>query len=209
MKKLTIILLAALFPFLCLAEQKAITDTGDEVILYDDGTWSYINKETGAKKSIPTNDLEFNKGENLTFLLKSKKNDVGLWINPKKWSFKKSASNEDAEYELQLKGQDLYGMIITEKMSIPLETLVDVALENARGVAPDIAVVHKEYRMVNGNKVIQMQMNGTLQGIKVVYFGYYFSNEKGSTQVLAYTSQGLFEGFRKETVDYLNGFIVN
>ncbi len=210
MKKIMfIIIISIIFPIFCMAEQKAITDTGDEVILYDNGTWKFLNNDKHVSKTIPTNKSHFKKGGELTFLLKSPKNNIGLWINPEKWLFQKAVSNKEAEYELQLKGQDLYGMIITEKMVIPIESLVDLAVQNAKNAAPDIRVVQKEYRIVNGNKIIQMQMKGTLQGIKVVYFGYYNADKNGSTQILTYTSQGLFEGFRNEAVDFLNGFIVS
>lgn len=209
MKIFILVIILIAFPVFCMAEQKAITDTGDEVVLYDDGTWKYLNKDSQAGKTIPTNESEFKKGDELSFLLKSQKNNIGLWIDPKKWSFKKAVSNDAAEYELQLKGQDLYGMIITEQMSIPLESLAELAYQNAVNAAPDIKIVHKEYRIVNGNKIIQMQMKGTLQGINLVYFGYYFSNEKGATQILTYTSQGLFDSFRQEAINFLNGLVVN
>ncbi len=207
MKKFIFVFIVFLSPFICFAEQKAITDKGEEVILYDDGTWEYLNKSQDESSKISINNREFTKLKNATFLLKSKKNNIGLWIDPKKWKFKKAVSNEAAEYELSLKGKDLYGMIITERIEIPMESLVKIAIQNAQNVAPDIQVVNKEYRMVNGNKVIQIQMKGTMQGIKVVYYGYYFSNSKGSTQIVTYTSQGLFKSLLNEIEDFLNGLV--
>ncbi len=209
MKRLTIICLIALSPVFCLASQKAITEIGDEVILYDDGTWKYLNRDAEMDKSISTNHTPLSRGKNLTFLLKSKKNNFGLWMDPQKWSFKKAVSNKAAEYELRLKGKDLYGIIITEMAVIPVESLIEIALENARKNIPDIVSTLKEYRIVNGNKVILMQMQGTYKGIKLVYYSIYFSDKNGSTQIVTYTSQGLFEELRKEAVDFLSGFVIN
>ena len=98
-------------------------------------------------------------------------------------------------------------MIISEKFEIPLETLKSIALETARSAAPDLKIVKEEYRIVNGIKVLLLQMNGTMQGIKFSYYGYYFSNTNGTVQFIAYTSQNLLDGYRKECDILLNGFV--
>jgi hypothetical protein len=190
------------------AQKKAITETGQEVILNDDGTWKYLslNEEEGVVK-IPLNSNVFNKNESSNFLLKSKKTNVGFWVNSKKWSFSKAENNPDAEYELQRRGEDLYGMIITEKIEVPLENLRNLALENGQSVAPDLHIVKEEFRLVNGKKVLLLQMNGTMQGIKISYFSYYFSNSNGSTQFITYTSQSLLNSYMKDCEELLNGLV--
>ena len=203
---LTLILFCTLFS--SQAQKKAVTETGEEVILNDDGTWKYVNAEDEEYIiKIPVNSEVFNKDEESTFLLKSKKTNVGFWLNSKKWAFKKAVNNPDAEYELQRRGEDLYGMIITEKVEVPLETLRNLALENGKAIAPDLHIVKEEYRTVNGEKVLLLQMNGTMQGIKISYFGYYYSNSKGSTQFLTYTSQNLLNHYKDDCEELLNGLI--
>ena len=115
-----------------------------------DGTWKYADSLNNSEEKITKNQTPFNKSDESTFLLKSKDVNVGFWINPKKWSFKKAADNEAAEYELQLKNGDLYGLIVTEKASMPIITLKLAALENARSIAPDSRIISQEYRNVNG-----------------------------------------------------------
>jgi hypothetical protein len=75
-------------------------------------------------------------------------------------------------------------------------------------VAPDIQIAKEEFRFVNGTKVLMMQMRGTFQGIKVVYFGYYLSNAAGSTQFLTYTAANLFDEYASEMEELLNGLVV-
>jgi len=163
-------------------QQMAVTETGEEVLLYDDGTWTYKNMENGMDsfKEIQMNPAIFTKEDNASFHLKSTKTKLGIWLDPKKWSFKKASENPEAEYEFQLKNGDLYGMLISEKFEIPLANLRTIAIENGKAAAPDLKVVHEEYRMVNGLKVLQLQMNGTMQGIKFSYYGYYYSDESGT-----------------------------
>jgi len=106
----------------------------------------------------------------------------------KKWSFQKATDNLVAENQFQLRNSDLYGIIIIEQVEIPLETLKAIAVENGKVAAPDLKIVKEEYRTVNGIKVLLFQMNGTTQGIKFSYYGYYYSNENGSVQFITYAS---------------------
>lgn len=207
MKNFTLTLLCLVTFCISYAQQKAVTETGEEVILFIDGTWRFQNEEDLKETQIPTNGKEFTKDKNSTFQIKSSKFNVGFWINPKKWSFEKAVNNPEAEYELELKGGDLYSMIISEKIEIPLTTLKTIALENAKASAPDIKIVNEEYRIVNGLKVLHLQMNGTLQGIKFSYFGYYFSNENGTLQYVTYTSQDLLESYIDDCEELLNGIV--
>lgn len=206
MKKITL-LFCLLSIAVVKAQQNAITETGDEVILFGDGTWKYLNEEELMYTEIETNPNTFMKDDNSIFLLKSNKLNVGFWINPKIWSFKKSTDNPEAEYELQLKGGDLYGMVIAEKIEVPLNTLKSIALENGQAAAPDLKIVKEEYRTVNGLNILLLQMNGTLQGIKFSYYGYYYSNANGTVQFITYTSQNLLTDYLEECERLLNGLV--
>ena len=59
---------------------------------------------------------------------------------------------------------------------------------------------------MNGLEVIMMKIKGTIQGIKFIYYGYYFSNSEGTYQLLTYTSQNLFSQNENEMLKLLNGF---
>ncbi|SRR5258706_3190612 len=207
MKRTILQIVLILLTITSFSQKKAVTETGEEVILYDNGTWKYVNDSARVKIQIPVNPKVFKKSSNSTFLLKSTRTEIGIWIDSKKWTFKKAANNEDAEYELQLKGKDLYGMIITEKIEIPLESLKDIAIENAKSVASDIEVSKQEYRTVNNKKVLFMQMNGTTQGVKFSYYGYYFSNANGTVQLVSYTSQKLMTDLSGDAEEFLNGLV--
>ena len=207
MKRITLLLSCLLLVTIASAQQNAVTEKGTEVILFDDGTWAYQNEDDYEKTEIFTNSKTFEKDDNSTFLLKSSKLNVGFWLNPKIWSFKKAIDNSDAEYELQLKEGDLYGMVISEKVEIPLETLKSIAFENGKEVAPDLKIVKEEYRTVNGLKVLLLQMNGTMKGIKFSYYGYYFSNTNGTVQFITYTSQNLMTDYQNDCNILLNGLV--
>ena len=201
-----IFLVICMFSFAASASQKAVTDEGEIVILNTNGTWVYQNSGAEQTDQIFENTNTFTKGEKLNFDLKSNKSSAKFSINPKAWTFKKG--NEDAEFELQLKDGDLYGLAITERLQIPMPMLAQVAMANALEFAPNAKIVKQEYRIVNGHTVIYMEISGTSQGLKFKYFGYYHSNKSGSTQYIAYTGESLEELYRSDIDDFLNGFSV-
>jgi hypothetical protein len=184
-----------------------ITETGDEVVLYENGTWAYVNDSLNFSKEIPLNEKVFKKDKYSSFLIKSKTFNVGVWIDPKKWKFNRSGDNEDAEYDFEMMGEDLYAILITEKIEIPIENFTEIALENARDVAPDIRLSKQEYRMVNGIKVMMIEMRGTIQGMKIIYVGYYYSNKNGTVQLITYTAQNLYGEYVENIEKFLNGFV--
>jgi len=187
------------------AQKKAVTDNGDQVVLYADGTWKAIDTDSSSQPQISVNATPFTKSGNSTFLVKSNKANVGVWINAKKWNFKKGGANDDVEYQFSAKGKDVFGMMIAERIEIPIESLAQIALQNAQKQSADIYIVKQEYRMVNGKKVLLMQMNGTVKGIKFSYYGYYYSNPGGTVQMVTYTSQNLFQDQVANAEELLNG----
>jgi hypothetical protein len=190
-------------------DQKALTATGEEVILHDNGKWTYANK-TGKTKTpsaeIKLNKNKFVKSQNATFPVKSKINDSVFYINPKKWTFAKGT--EDAEYDFELKGKDLYGTVITEEISMSPETIANLAFSNIKEGSSGAKILQKEYRIVNGVKMIFMKMQATVEGIKLVYFGYYYANRSGTTQFILYTGENLADKYKTEIDEFLNGFVV-
>ena len=208
MIKHTLTLILLVFSSLNVQSQtNAVTEYGDQVILFDDGTWQYADEELNLSSEINENPNPFVKPENSNFLLKSNQFNVGIWLNSKLWKFSKAVDNEDAEYQIVLKGEDLYGTIISEKVPIPLESLREIALLNARDVAPDTKIDHEEYRNVNGLRVLMLEMSGTISGINFAYKGYYYSNSNGTIQIILYTSKSLIKQYDAQVEDFLNGFV--
>lgn len=204
------IILLVEFVFVSLAsfsQQTAVTETGDIVILYDNGTWSYLHKDTIAADDILINSEKFFKSDSALFLLKSTRIDMGCFLDPKKWTVEKTNENEAAEYEINNMGLGLYGMLITENINLPLESLANIALDNARVAAPDVTVTDKQYRYVNGLKVLMMRMTGTIQGFRFSYYGYYYSTKNGAAQFLVYSSEDIVNQNLTEIEALLNGLV--
>lgn len=131
-------------------QQRAVTDTGVEIIVNENGTWTYANV-ADEPTPVENNPTKFTKSQSATFLLKSTKLNIGVWLDPKKWKFKKGKLGGDYEYTLEsVEGRDLYALVITEGIPIPKEAWPELALLIARKAAPDMRIVKRENRTVNG-----------------------------------------------------------
>jgi hypothetical protein len=207
--KLPITLLLCFFTFNVIAAQKAVTEEGNIVILNGDETWLYEDDRDSSEIEIKTNPTFFKKPTNSNFVLKSTRNNSAFALNTKEWTFVKSKSDEKGiEYNLNLKAGDLYGMVITERIEIDLEKLAELAIKNAKEADPDVKVVKKEYRVVNGKKLIYMEMIGTIESIKFKYIGYYFSDSSGSSQFVVFAGANFINDYKTEINNLLNGFSV-
>jgi hypothetical protein len=207
MKKFLLCSLSVLLIFTGISQIRAVTSTGDEVILNANGTWQYVNKDLQNLNKVDTNKTIFGKPSNASFLVKSNKVNYGVYIDPQKWTFKKGEHGDASEFVFDLKEEDAYAMFISEKLEIPLETLKGIALENAKEVGPDIKIVKEDYRRVNRKLILFLQMEGSIQGIKVTYSGYYYSSPSGTLQLVTYTTSNLFDEYKAVLEDFLNGFV--
>ena len=101
------LLLIILSSFQGYSQKVALTETGEQVIIHNDGTWEYASDTPLSSSEITTNEKKFVKDKSQSFLLKSTRTKVGMWIDGTTWSFAKGETEDDAEYNFQLKGEDL------------------------------------------------------------------------------------------------------
>lgn len=186
--------------FPVLAQEKAVTESGKKILLYPDGTWkpeqihskALIKPGAYSRPVSATAKAEINRGKYF------------IYYDPKKWRQKENEESGRSSFE-HVKG-DCGAVIIAERIQIPLESLKEIAFQNAKKAAPDAAISFEEMRTVNGKQVLVLQMTGTIKSIPFQYYGYYYTDKNGAVQVLTYTGQNLFEEYKKDIEDFLNGF---
>ncbi len=212
MKTLSLVLCFVAISHISHSQIKALTENGKEVTLFENGTWKYSldssNNNQNSTDSLTTNKTKFSRSNAATFLVKSTAFNVGIFINPAKWTFNTHKDNEtNPEYRFGLKTGEGYVMMITEKTPISLETMRQIALLNAQKASLDVRETSAEYRIVNNKKVLCLKFQGTIKGVKFVYFSYYYSNPKGTVQLISYSSQQFFDAVQKELENCLNGLV--
>lgn len=196
---------------LTFSQEIAITERGDSVVLFYNGTWNYYdnyieNQEISSEAKM--NPKEFVKPNSSNKKINGYNEAYEVWYDQKKWKRLLPANlNPDADIALQFTQGDIYGMVIFEEIEIPIENLAQIALDNAVNAAPDIKMVEKEYRVVNGDTIIATRMEGTTQGMKLSYYSYFLTNENGSIQFHVFTGQKLFDKYKEDIENLLNGLI--
>lgn len=194
-----------LFEGLCFSQDiPAITEDGRKVLLKKDGTWKFYS---ASKPSQATSSGSYNKSDEATSAFKAKGDKLLVWFNPVKWHQKKSVETDKPTFVH--KDGDVYGMVIAERFAMTPEALKGMAVRNAQKVAPDVKVVHEDNRIVNGKKVLCMKMEGTIEGVQFVYFGYYYAGKAGIVQLITYTAQNLYPEYESDMTEFLNGLVIN
>lgn len=195
------------------AQEIAITDRGDSVLLFSNGTWDYYTNYKNVEyelAEIKLNDQVFSKPKASVNKINGSNQAYEIWYDDRVWKrVPPGELNPEADVALKLIKGDVYAMVIYEELEIPMENLSQIALDNAVNVAPDMEMIDKEYRLVNNDSLICMRMDGTTQGMKIAYYSYYAANEKGSIQFHTFTGQNLLDKYKNEIEDLLNGLVTS
>ena len=171
-----------------IAQQRALTEDGKEVVLFDNGTWKFVN-ESDAKvlETIVTNNNVFEKTKTASFLMKSKKIDVGVYFDPKKWKLATQNISPHVEYFFAERNSNdgYFGFMITEKVQIAtLKNLKDLIIENVNRNVDYFRLKESEYRTVNGMKVLYIRYAANTKGMDFEYAGNYSINSDGYAGVV-------------------------
>lgn len=141
-------------------------------------------------------------------LVKGSRVPYGIWVDESKWQQSQTQNNEDTEYEFKRIREDLFAMIIAERIEIPRETLKDVIVENIKFVGTDVNVVAEEVRKVNDVEVLSLQIEAKIAGIHFVYYSYNYCGNEGTIQMITCTSKNLLDEYKGDMEDFLNGFTI-
>ena len=179
----------------------ATTDDGRKILLYPDGTWRLLKTPV----SEPSTARAYQRPTEAKLFVKVPKGPFGVWINQQKWKQDAPVEEDAIKITFHHKKGDAYAMLIAERLSIPTESLKKMVLAEAKEGAPDARVISEEKRTLNGKKILCLKMGATIENIPFVYYGYYYSGSDGTLQVVTYTGTNLFDEFKSDCEEFLNG----
>lgn len=198
-----------LINMLMFSQTKALTEDGKDVLLLDNGTWRYVNiTDSLALQTIKTNPTLFAKSKASTFQIKSKKLDIGLYLNTKIWRISTQTKSPFTEYVFNdVHDENAVGaFMMTEKVQIPtLKNLKDIILTGVQNKVDYFRLKESEYRTVNGLNVIYIRYIANIKGLDFEYAGYYYIDNYGYCGVVGFSTQQNFESNFPVILDLLNG----
>lgn len=190
------------------SQVRGLTDDGKEVVLFDNGTWKFVNESDAITlETITTNDFIFKKNKYAKSLMRSKKMDVGIYFNPEIWKASREKIGPYVEYMFRANSEDqLVGLMITEKIQIKtLKNLKDILLTSVQKSADYFRLKESEYRNVNGLKVLYLRYIANTKGLDFEYVANYYLSDFGYCGIVAFASQSNFDKNSTQLQDLLNG----
>lgn len=209
------ILLKAGLSLSAVAQQHAVTDSGRVVLLNDNGTWQYeevISTDNVAEKANDTSvDISYKKyfrPASSKAILKSQRNKTAIWYNTQSWRKNSTAFSEASEFSLTTFNGDGYCTIVTEAIQLTYGLMKEAVVKNAQSLATDFKITSEEFRNVNGRKVMCLTAKATSQGLKFSFMYYIYTGSIGTTQLICYTSDNIFNQRKRDFEELMNGFVV-
>lgn len=124
--------------------------------------------------------------------------------DPAKWRIK--PANVVGVTEFQHVSGDAGLKVISERIEVARDNFRNVVIENARALAPDIAVLSEIPRTVNGLKVVVIRYGGTTSGIKFTFYNQMYSDASGTVQLAGWTGTNLFDEYQRDFLELFAGF---
>lgn len=200
---------------------RAVTEYGDSIYVYDDGTWSFEFIEIQEQEEdlryldevldIDTLSTHFVFSASADKEVENKNGQFKLKYNSSYWNRKPPGKiNSEASFAFESKNEDIWGIVIDEESTFDKDVLYKIAkkmMEANTGAVTKI--IKTELRNVNGAEVLRGVTSANISGLKFIFDSYYFSNELGSIQFVVWTNEALWSKKEKEIESFLNGLIIN
>lgn len=185
------------------AQQRAFTEQGDTIYVFDNGTWSYYPEEPAVNPgldvlseelSIPENGVvrtgDRNKGKRLAGAL----GFYELVYDEDFWRRVPPATiNAEAEYALIGENNGAFMITLAEEGEIGTENLLRVARSHMRTVSESpLELLEVDRRTVNGVPLIYAAHKVRISGMDIVWMAIYYSGPEGSLQVATWTVANVF-----------------
>lgn len=208
---------------LSFAQIRAVTERGDTIYVFNDGTWSFTMDGFGTDGyaddpglfSIRTLDIDtlntsFKYGKLARKTAESEKGFFTIRYDETLWKrVPPGELNDDAELAFESRKEDIYCIVITEKIEIGAENIVQIAIDNMRETTGrPVDVIKLEKRTVNGADVLRAVLGASYSGIEFIFDSYYYSSEAGTVQFTTWTGRNLWEDYEAEILELLNGFVL-
>lgn len=209
-----------LFPNHLFSQTTAVTEYGDTIYIYDDGTWAYELKEyedEGIARFLleevhfDTSKVEFSTPKGVDKTLTSNLEFFNFRYKNKLWKrIPGQKVNPEAEIVLEHRQKEIYLAIISEDIEIGMSNIYNIAMQNAEdGLGKKPNVLKKEIRKVNGIDMIHAIYEVSINELKITFMSNYYSSENGTVQVTTWTISDYFERYKDDMEDLINGFELN
>ena len=98
--------------------------------------------------------------------------------------------------------------LIEEASQIPIDSIPDIAVLNAREVGTDVTEIRRGERNINGNRFTFIEYGGSVSGFDVTFLGLFYSDASGTLQIVGWSTSNIFEDTRGKIERFASGFFL-
>ncbi len=143
-----------------------------------------------------------------TQMLTDKREKFAIWINNNKWIKADLGLNRESVFEFEHIEGEVKALLLHDKEKINLDELRQIVIDNAKRAARNSKVVFEEKRFVNGQEMLCLRIEGSIDFVPFTYFGYYYAGYIGTLQLTTISSPTVFNDYEFELESFLDGLEV-
>ena len=96
--------------------------------------------------------------------------------------------------------------LVDEASQIPIDSMPDIAVLNARELGADVTEIRRGERNINGNRFTFIEYSASVSGFDLTYLGLFYSDASGTLQILGWSTSNIFEDTRGKIEQFASGF---
>jgi len=124
-----------------------------------------------------------------------------------KWSATKIRDSNN--WSFKLKNGEAYATFIPERTEIPLDSLIEIALDRIRQQDFAMTIVKQETRTIGGVRLKILRIDASPNGIPLSYLNLYYGGPAGALQILCWSGRNTFPEYQSTIEDFLKGVIID
>ncbi len=160
--------------------------------------------------TLPTNPILFKRNfHDEQKLYRSNKLKVAIFVDPTIWKKKTSSINSEEEFYFKdNSGFSKARFFTVADTSFKLQDIVNLALNSARTIYFDAEIFKAEYRTVNANKILFVEISIKVKKRKARILHYFYKGSDGITQISLAIAAKILKKYRFIYESFLNGFVI-
>lgn len=132
--------------------------------------------------------------------------DHAVRYDPGEWS-EIPPLNDDVLLQLEHSSKEVWISLITERGEIPVEAMVRLIRQNmVVAGAQDVEGIRSGKRLVGGIELGYSETLATVEGVPFIYLAHVFSSERGTIQILGWTTRNLYTEHKATIERFVAGF---
>lgn len=193
-------------------QERAITESGDTVVLKPDSTLlasKHYNLDSNFAHPENPDTVVKKPDEAADYTSGSPKRYI-LWYNDETWQkIPPEQIHKKADVALKMKDRLAYASIIYRPFQLDADKMQRVHFSRMKRAVNNAQQLSKGYRVVNGDTMATSKVKYKRSSLTYIYCSQYHSNSHGSVQLYTFTAKRFYPELKNRIHKLLNGLVIN